>query len=57
MQFLAAKSRWTSFIEARYCIPFAICKHMSISLMLVWNTCISWGGIGSHSTWAMDVNV
>ena len=30
MQFLAAKSRWISFLLAKYSIPLVICKHMSI---------------------------
>ncbi len=28
MQFLAARSLWTKFCDAKYSIPFAICKHI-----------------------------
>ena len=31
MQFLAARSLWTSFLLAKYSIPLATCRHMSIS--------------------------
>ena len=31
MQFLAARSLWTIFFPAKYSIPLATCKHMSIS--------------------------
>lgn len=31
MQFLAARSLWTSFMEAMYSIPLAIWKHISVS--------------------------
>ena len=28
MQFLTAKSRWMTFLLAKYSMPLAICKHM-----------------------------
>ena len=39
MQFLAARSRCTNFCSARYSIPFAICRHMLISLFVMSDTC------------------
>ena len=38
MQFLAARSLWTTFSLARYSIPLATCRHMSISLFLMNST-------------------
>ena len=35
MQFLAARSLWTTFSLVRYSIPLATCRHMSISLFLM----------------------
>ena len=56
MQFLAAKSRWMRFFEARYFIPSAICEHIPISLVLIRVTCIHEGEL-DHIQEIQMVNV